>query len=112
EAETAKSVGALSNLQSTIELPAGLYNVAFGKAVWKSIEVKPSETTTIEPGSIEIKHATGHKVLDAETGEEVGGIANTNPRITVLPSTFTVTFGKALWKNIEVKDGEHVVLNP
>lgn len=112
EAETDKPAGTLSNVQSVIELPAGFYNVAFGKTAWKSIEVKPSETTTIEPGMIEIKHATGHKVLDAETGEEVGSVNSSNPRITVLPSTFTVTFGKALWKGVEVKRGERVVLNP
>jgi hypothetical protein len=51
-------------------------------------------------------------VLDAETGEEIGGIVSTNPRITVMPSTFSVTFGKALWKDIEVKSGERKVLNP
>jgi len=114
EAETDKSVGTLSNLQSVIELPAGLYNVKFGKTVWKSIEVKPGETTTIEPGMIEIKNASlsGHTIFDAETGEEIGRVVSTNPRITVLPSTFTVSFGKALWKNIEVKGGEHKVLTP
>ena len=63
---------------------------------------------------LEINHASisGHKVLDGETGEEIGGIVSTNPRMTVMPSTFSVTFGKALWKDIEVKNGEHKVLNP
>src|SRR5205085_6809724 len=35
EAASGKSVGNLSPFQSTIELPAGLYNVAFSNAVWK-----------------------------------------------------------------------------
>jgi hypothetical protein len=114
EAETGKSFGSLSPTRSVIEVPAGLYNIALGKAVWKSIEVKPGETTTLEAAVIEIKNASisGHKVLDAETGEEIGGIVSTNPRITVMPSTFSVTFGKALWKDIEVKSGERKVLNP
>ena len=105
EAETDKPVGTLSNTQSIMELPAGFYNVTFGKTAWKSIEVKPGETTTIEPGMIEIKNASisGHKVFDNETGEEIGGIVSSNPRITVLPSTFAVSFGKTLWKDIEVK---------
>ncbi len=114
EAETGKSFGSLSPLRSVIEVPAGFYNIALGNAVWKSIEVKPGETTTIEAAVLEINHASisGHKVLDGETGEEIGGIVSTNPRMTVMPSTFSVTFGKALWKDIEVKNGEHKVLNP
>jgi hypothetical protein len=114
EADTGKAVGSLSPVQSVIELPAGIYNVVFGRAVWKSVEVRPGETTVLEPGVIEVRNAsiTGHKVLDAETGEEIGSVASTNSRITVLPSTFSVTFGKALWKDIEVKNGERKVLNP
>lgn len=114
EAESGKPVGSLSPLSSTIELPAGFYNVALSNAVWKSIEVKPGETTTIEPGILEIKHASisGHKVLDNETGEEIGSIVSSNPRMTVLPSTFAVTFGGAVWKDIEVKAGEHKVIDP
>jgi hypothetical protein len=114
EADTGKSVGSLSPVQSMMELPVGIYNVAFGKAVWKSVEVRPGETTVLEPGVLEVRNAsiTGHKVLDWETGEEIGSIASTNSRMTVLPSSFSVTFGKALWKNIDVKGGEHKVLNP
>jgi hypothetical protein len=114
EAETGKSFGSLSATRSTIEVPAGLYNLKLGNAVWKSIEVKPGEMTTLEAAVLEIKNASisGHKVLDGETGEEIGGIVSSNPRMTVMPSTFSVTFGKALWKNIEVKNGEVKVLNP
>ncbi len=114
EAETGQSVGKLSPFQSTIQLPAGFYNVAFGKMIWKSIEVKPGETTTLVPSVIEISKASisGHTVFDNETGEEIGSIVSTNPRMTVLPSTFAVSFGGAMWRNIEVKDGEHKVLNP
>jgi uncharacterized protein YegL len=114
DADTGKSVGVLSPVQSAIELPAGVYNVAFGKAVWKSVEVRAGETTVLEPGVIEIRNAgiTGHKVQDAETGEQIGAITATNSAMTVLPSTFSVTFGNALWKDIEVKSGERKVLNP
>jgi len=114
EAETDKPVGKLSSFTTSIQLPAGFYNVAFGKTQWKSIEVKSGETTTIVPAVLEIRRASisGHRVLDNETGEDLGGIVSTNPRMTVLPSTFAVTFGKAVWKNIEVKAGEHKVLNP
>jgi hypothetical protein len=107
-------VATLNSSGPSAELPAGLYNVVFGKAVWKSVEIRPGETTTLDPGVIEIRNAsiTGHKVLDNETSEEIGSIVSSNPRISVLPSTFAVTFGKALWKDIEVKEGERKVLDP
>ena len=68
----------------------------------------------LDPGVIEIRNAniSGHKVLDAETGEEIGKLSSSSPRITVLPSTFSVQFGELLWKDIEVKNGEQKILNP
>jgi Mg-chelatase subunit ChlD len=114
EVETGKEFPNMSSFRSIIEVPAGFYNVTFGPTVWKSIEVKAGETTTLDPGVLEIKNAagSGHKVLDWETGVEIGNISSFATRLTVLPSTFTVIFGKAEWKNIEVKMGEHKVLNP
>jgi hypothetical protein len=114
EVETGKEFPNMSSFRSIIELPAGFYNVTFGPTVWKSVEVKAGETTTLDPGVLEVKNAagSGHKVLDWETGVEVGNISSFSSRLTVLPSTFTVTFGKAEWKNIDVKMGEHKVLNP
>ena len=114
KAENGEVVATLNSSGPSAELPAGLYNVVFGKSVWKSVEVRPGETTTLEPGVIEIRNASisGHKVLDNETGEEIGSIMSSNPRLTVLPSTFAVTFGKAMWKDIEVKNGERKVIEP
>ena len=114
EAESGKAVGKLSNLQSLIELPSGIYNVTFGNAVWKSVEIRPGETTVLTPGVLAVQNAAlpGHKVLDAETGGEVGTVSALQNSITVLPSTFSVTFGNALWKDIEVKLGERKLLNP
>ncbi len=113
-AESAEVVATLNSSGPVKELPAGLYNVTFGNAVWKSVEVKPGETTVLDPGVIEIRNAniSGHKVLDAETGVEIGKISSSSPRITVLPSTFSVVFEDTAWKDIEVKGGEQRVLNP
>lgn len=113
-AETGQIVASLNSSGPRKNFPAGLYNVTFGKAVWKSVEVKPGETTVLDPGVIEVRNPniTGHKVLDSETGEEIGKISSSNPRITVLPSTFSVQFGETLWKDIEVKIGEVKILNP
>jgi hypothetical protein len=114
EATTGRQVASMSTTRSVVELPAGLYNVTFGPTVWKSVEVKSGETTVLTPGVLEVRNAwiMGHKVLDWETEAAVGSISTTMSRISVLPSTFTVTFGNAQWKNIEVKAGEHKVLNP
>jgi hypothetical protein len=114
EVETGKEFPNMSSFRSIIELPAGLYNVTFGPTVWKSVEVKAGETTVLDPGVLEVQNASpsGHKVLDWETGVEVGQISSFQHRLTVLPSTFTVTFGAAEWKNIEVKAGERRTINP
>jgi hypothetical protein len=109
EAETGKEFGIFHN-----ELPAGIYNVAFGPTAWKSVEVKADETTVLDPGVLEVRNASssGHKVLDWETGSEVGHVSSSVTSLTVIPSTFTVMFGNARWDNIEVKAGERKVLNP
>jgi hypothetical protein len=114
EAESGKDVGEFRGVITILDLPGGFYNVTFGPTVWKSVEVKAGETTVLDPGIIELKSlsATGHKVLDWETGVEVGELRGVKNSLTVMPSTFTVTFGGVEWKNIEVKAGEHRVLNP
>jgi von Willebrand factor type A domain len=114
EAESGKEVARLNTTGRIAELPPGLYNVTFGPTVWKSIEVKPGETTLINPGVLEVRTAwiRGHKVLDWETEAEVGSFSTSMRRISVVPSTFTVTFGNAHWTNIDVKAGEHKLINP
>jgi hypothetical protein len=114
EAESSNEVASMSAFKWSVELPTGLYNVTFGPMIWKSVEVKGGETTVLDPGTIEVKNAAaaGHRVLDWETGTEVGKISSFKRRLTVLPSTFTVMFGGAEWVNIEVKSGENKLLNP
>ena len=114
DAETGKPVGEFRGIVTNLELPAGLYNVAFGQSLWKSVEVKDGETTVLDPGVIELTFLApaGHKILDWETGVEVGELRGVVKQRSVLPSTFTVTFGGAEWKQIEVKAGERKVLNP
>jgi hypothetical protein len=114
DAKTGEEVARLNVTGRIAELPAGVYNVSFGPTLWKSIEVKPGETTLIDPGVLEIHTAwiRGHKVLDWETEAEVAALSTSMRRISVVPSTFTVTFGNAKWENIEVRAGETKVINP
>jgi hypothetical protein len=113
EAESGKQVGNFWNM-TFMELPAGIYNVAFGPTLWRSVEVRAGETTVLEPGTLEMQNASGagHKVLDWETEAEIGVISSFAHRMSVIPSTFTVMFGGARWAHIEVKAGEHKMLNP
>ena len=114
EAESGKQVARLNITGRIADLPPGLYNVTFGPTVWRSIEVRPGETTLIDPGVLEVRTAwiRGHKVLDWETEAEIASFTTAMRRISVVPSTFTVTFGNARWENIDVKAGEHKIINP
>src|SRR5262245_13282536 len=114
EAESGKQVARLNTTGRIADLPPGLYNVTFGPTMWRSAEVRPGETTLIVPGVLEVHTAwiRGHKLLDWETHEEIATFTTARRRISVVPSTFTVTFGNARWENINVKEGEHVIINP
>jgi hypothetical protein len=41
DAVSGEQVKALTGSGPTVELPAGIYNVAFGGRMWKSVEVPP-----------------------------------------------------------------------
>ncbi len=103
----------ISRSKTSIEVPAGIYNVTFGKFVWKSIEVKKGQTTTIVPGWISIKNATlrGHKIHESETGILFGSVSRSNSSMAILPGKYDVSFGKTSW-HITVKAGETTELNP
>lgn len=112
-AETGEKAAFLSHTKDVAELEAGIYNVTVAKAVWKSIEVKAGETTVIRPGVLLVRNASyrGHKVLEAETGEEAGMVSSSSQRIALIPGAYLVTFGKATWA-VTIDEGKEVVLNP
>ena len=70
-AETGQQVGVFDSSHLVLPLPAGIYEVKFGTARWKGIEVRPGETTTIEPGVLKVQAGVnvGAVVVDSETGE-------------------------------------------
>lgn len=112
DAETGEKVGVVNRDSSTIELPAGLYNVVFDKLTWKSVEVRPGETTTLTPARLRIERSQFHHLLDPETGEVVATISNDTDEISFVPGIFDVTFGDALWRGVELREGEKTMLNP
>jgi len=111
EAESGKKVASISQFQTFAELPAGIYNVTFAKGVWKSVVVKSGETTVLEPGVLVIENPDfSHEILDSETGEVVASINSSYPRAVLIPSTFDVTFHKAIWPEVTLAAGEKKVL--
>jgi hypothetical protein len=113
DAETGQEVGSLSNVKSTIELPAGIYNITVGSATWKSVEVKAGETTILRPGWLDIRHASfhGHQVLDAETGEEHAEISSLASSAALMPGSYLVMFGQQAWP-VTIEAGKTTRLNP
>ena len=98
-----------------MDLPAGIYNVAFGPTVWRSVEIRAGETTTLDPGVLEVHERFARRATRCSIGKPASRSAPFRApcrRLSVLPSTFTVMFGNARWDNIEIKAGEHKVLNP
>ena len=112
-ADTGEKVGSLGHTQSSMELPAGIYNVTIGRAVWKSVEVKAGEKTVLAPGFLKVEHATiqGHKIVDPETGAVHGEVGNTKNNTALMPGEYEVYFGKLGWP-VKIKAGETLVLKP
>lgn len=113
DAATGKLVDAIGNGIFRVELPAGVYNAAFGETLlWKSIEVEAGKTTTIRAATLRIANNQFHEVLDAETGQVVAKYANTQEYIALPPGRYDVTFEQARWGEFELKEGEARTLEP
>lgn len=112
-ADTGEKVATLGHTQSTVKLPAGIYNVTIGKAVWKSVEVKAGETTVLQPGFLKVENAMlqGHKIIDIETGIEHGSVSSLASSMALMPGEYDVMFGKIPWPVI-IKSGVTTTLHP
>jgi hypothetical protein len=111
-AETGQKVGTLDSASHEIALPAGIYEVKFGAGSWKGIEVRPGETTTIQPGGIRLEPTAGATVVDSETGEKHGSFDRMSSAVTLMPGVYDVRMGKTGWQFVKVDGGQTVVLRP
>jgi hypothetical protein len=116
-AETGKKVGTLDSATKELTLPAGIYEVKFGPASWKGIEVRPGETTTIEPGVLTIqipapKMEVRAAVVDSETGEKHGSFDAVSRSVTLMPGVYDLRFWKSQWRYIKVDGGKTTTLRP
>jgi len=113
-AETGQKVGEFNSSHLEMTLPAGIYEVKFGPASWKGIEVRPGETTTIEPGvlKVEVSVFVHAAVVDSETGEKHGSFDNVSTSVTLMPGVYDLRFAKSEWRFIKVDGGKTTTLRP
>ncbi len=114
EAATGKVVATVGALKSTIPLPSGLYHVKFGSGWWKSVEIKTSKTTLLEPAVLRVKGAAyrGHRIVDAESGVEHGTVSSVDETATLMPGVYDVTFETLVWPGVRLDAGKTVTLLP
>jgi hypothetical protein len=114
DAETGKRVDNLSKVRLEIKLPAGIYEVQFGPARWKGIEVRSGETTIIEPALLRLQHRVQQVVvLDSETQERFGSVDAANAEIVVVPGVYDLVFGKDLrWPFVKLDAGRRTLDPP
>jgi hypothetical protein len=111
ESESGKPMGQLDRATMQIDLPAGVYEVHFGKGGWKGIEVRPAQTTTIEPAELRVENRVGViRIVDSETGEQHGQIDAANSRATLMPGVYDLHFGKAEWPFVRIDGGKALTL--
>jgi von Willebrand factor type A domain len=111
-AETGQEVGRFNSAKRELPLPAGIYEVKFGAASWKGIEVRPGETTTIEPGVLQLVPNARATVVDSETGAKHGSFDNVSTSVTLMPGVYDLRFGKTEWRFIKVDGGRTTTLKP
>ena len=78
--------------------------------------LKDSEFPAVvkNPGWLTIEGADirGHDIINSETGKQVGLISPIQRTAELPPGTYHVTAGGAGWKNVQVREGETIVLKP
>jgi hypothetical protein len=113
-AETGQKVAQFNRVHTEVELPAGIYEVQFGPGSWKGIEVRPGETTTIEPGVLKVEASVfvNADVVDSETGEKHGDFDNVSTALTLMPGVYDLRFRNTEWRFIKVDGGMTTTLKP
>ena len=114
DAVTGAEVGQISSLKSVVRVPPGIYNVSFGKGLWRGVEVKPKGTTTLAPAHLVIEGASmqGHEIRDSETGAVLDELSSLRSSAPMLPGLYDVAFGGAVWRHVRLDGGAKTTLRP
>ena len=117
-AETGQQVGTLDSAKRELTLPPGIYEVRFGPASWRGIEVRPGETTTIEPGGAEDPGPAPRVHVNAQPSsipKPARGMEVSTPcrrSVTLMPGVYDLHFRKSQWRFVKVDGGKTVTLRP
>jgi Mg-chelatase subunit ChlD len=112
-AETGKAMDFIGGPWPKRELPVGIYNVKLANGMWTGIEVKPGETTALEPALLRIENGSSDnmQLLDPETNEQLGYFNMlTTPEVALVPGHLVPRIGKFSWPAIEAMPGKTTVL--
>jgi Mg-chelatase subunit ChlD len=112
-AETGKAMDFIGGPWPKRELPVGIYNVKLANGMWTGIEIKPGETTALEPALLRIENGSSDnmQLLDPETNEQLGYFNMlTTPEVALVPGHLVPRVGKFSWPAIEAMPGKTTVL--
>jgi Ca-activated chloride channel family protein len=109
-------VGSVGTVDPRKELLPGFYSVRFANGAWSGIEIRPGETTTIEPAYLKIETPAKDNLylLDAETGAELGEFfMAAAPLVALLPGRYSARSSLPfVWSEVELTAGKTVTLRP
>ena len=112
-AETGKAMDFIGGPWPKRELPVGIYNVKLANGMWTGIEIKPGETTVLQPALLRIENGSSDnmQLLDPETNEQLGYFNMlTTPEVALVPGHLVPRVGKFSWPAIEAMPGKTTVL--
>jgi hypothetical protein len=116
-AEDGTEVASINGAVGHHEVPPGIYNVSFANGLWRGVEVKPNETTTLEVGLLRVEGGAndlnGYDIVEPET-EEVLVNRKVISSLPLMPGRFDVMAGESKlgWRNLEIVAGKTTSLNP
>jgi von Willebrand factor type A domain len=112
-AETGKAMDFIGGPWPKRDLPVGIYNVKLANGIWTGIQIKPGETTVLQPALLRIENGSSDnmQLLDPETNEELGYFNMlTTPEVALVPGHLVPRVGKFSWPAIEAMPGKTTVL--
>jgi Ca-activated chloride channel family protein len=93
-AETGETVATLSSAAASATLLPGFYDVRFEGALWPLVRVDPGRETLLDPGVVEVRHATaeGQRVFSRD-GRTVGSVSAAGNSLALPPGEYQVEIG-------------------
>ena len=111
--ETGQKAGTLDSGSKEVKLPPGIYEVRFGPATWKGIEVRAGETTTISPAVLKVSKNISASLVDSETDARHGSFDAVTSSATVMPGVYDLVWSSGLrWPYLKLDGDKTLQLDP